>query len=215
MGRAADKPRYMRSGRALLASIGTGAMLVAAAALALFSVSAIFALGGFESASADGHNKTLVLELQSSGSDPGRTVEATVASASERSSVRSRSVAARRSARRRDPVRANADATTNAAAATSQVDPLGDGTSGQPPTAKQPPASEATPEKPSPNLGDGVKQLGDGLSSTVQQVGTTLAEVTTPLSPTLAAAVAQVLTVVAGLLQSTTDALGGALGATP
>ena len=183
-------------------------MLVAAAALALFSVSVIFALGGFESASADGHNKTLVLELQSSGSDPGRTVEATVASASERSPVQS-------SARRRDPVRANADATTNTAAATSQVDSLGDGTSGQPPTAKQPPASGATPKKPSPNLGDGVKQLGDGLSSTVLQAGTTLAEVTAPLSPTLAAAVQQVLTVAAGLLESTTDALGGALGATP
>ena len=209
----------MRSPGALIASIGTSVMLVAAVTISLLSVSAVFALGGFEGSRDASSADELVLDLQSrsgpgseSRSESGGSVKPVAVAVVKRSPAPS-TRAARRSGRHRDTVRARAASTARATPATSRVSALGEGTSNPAPEVQQPAASTAN-KKPAPNLDDGVRELGDGVSSAVQQTGSQLAAATKPLKP-VSAVVQQVLNLVAGLVKGTTDALGGVLGARP
>jgi len=67
------------------------------------------------------------------------------------------------------------------------------------------------PAQHTPATGDGVRRVGDDLSSTAHSTGQALADVTAPLSPPVSAAVQKVLDLVAALLRRTTNGLGGTL----
>jgi hypothetical protein len=184
-------------------------MLICAVALTLFAVSLVFALKGIDG----GDTKpagTLVLDPVRSGS-AGKAKAVPVAVVSP---VPGRSTAAeRRASRRRDRVRANAASTASAAPGSSNVTEIGKGTSDEPPL--QEPSAPTATSPPAPNLGDGVRQIGDGVSSTVRATGSKLAEATAPLGPVVSTATLEVLNLVAALIKGTTDALGGLLGARP
>ena len=202
----------MRDARALLASIGTSALLVAAAVASLLSVSVVFAVGGFDGAEAAGSNQALVLDVEERGRPARRSDDAPAALV-----VRAPAAAARRSRRpasrpaRSDAVRTGPPA-TSAVAPSVQLGKAGAGAKG---------AVAATPARPparaagKPNLGDGVKKLGDDLSSTLKDTGAGLAAATAPLSKPVGAAVQQIANVVAALLQQVTNGLGDLLGAQP
>jgi len=202
----------MRDARALLASIGTSALLVAAAVASLLSVSVVFAVGGFDGAEAAGSNQALVLDVEERGRPARRSDDAPAALV-----VRAPAAAARRSRRpasrpaRSDAVRTGPPA-TSAVAPSVQLGKAGAGAKG---------AVAATPARPparaagKPNLGDGVKKLGDNVSLGVRQTGSDLAKLTKPLGQPVSAAVQQVLNVVAALLQQATNVIGELLGAAP
>ena len=202
----------MRTPGALIASIGTSVMLVAAVTISLLSVSAVFALGGFEGSRDASSADELVLDLQSrsgsgseSRSESGGSVKPVAVAVVKRSPAPS-TRAPRRSARHRDTVRAGTASTASATPVTSRVSALGEGTRNPAPAVPRPAAPTAN-NKRAPNLGDGVRQLGDGVSSAVQQTGSQLAAATGPLKP-VAAVVQEVLNLVAGLVNGTTDLLG-------
>ena len=217
--------RYVRTPGALFASIGTSVMLVAAVTISLLSVSAVFALGGFEGSRDASSADELVLDLQSrsgSGSESrlgsrsvGSAERAAVAVVKRRPARRggTASRSASRFASRRYKVRASVVSTASVAAATSPAAALDEGTAGQAP-GRQRPAAPTVDDQLAPNLGDGVRQVGDGLSSAVRQNGTKLAEATAALPP-VSVAVQHVLNVLAEVLKGTTDGLGGVLGARP
>lgn len=203
----------MRNAGALFASIGASAMLICAVALTLFAVSLVVALKGIDG----GDTKpagTLVLDPARSGSGSRSAGMAKAVPVAVVSPVPGRSTAAeRRASRRRDRVRANAASTASAAPGSSNVTEIGKGTSDEPPL--QEPSAPTATSPPAPNLGDGVRQIGDGVSSTVRATGSKLAEATAPLGPVVSTATLEVLNLVAALIKGTTDALGGLLGARP
>ena len=199
----------MRTARALIASIGTSAMLVAAVTFSLLSFSALFALGGLDGSRDASSADEIVLDLESrsgSSSQSGAGSEKAAAVAVvDRPPARS-AARARRPARHLDAVRSRSS-TASVSGETSSAAALGEGTAGQPPVAP------AAPRRRAPRLGDGVRQLGDGVSASVRQTGTKLADATAPLGQPVSAAVEQLLTVVAAVIQGTTGVLGGLLGA--
>jgi hypothetical protein len=75
----------------------------------------------------------------------------------------------------------------------------------------RPPAPAPPAVAHKPTTGDGVRDVGDGLSSTVQSTGDALSDATAPLGPPVSAAVQKVLDLVAAALQRTTNGLGGTL----
>lgn len=209
----------MRTPGALIASIGTSVMLVAAVTISLLSVSAVFALGGFEGSRDASSADELVLDLQTrsgsgaeSRSESGDSVKPVAVAVVKRSPAPS-SRTVRRSSRHGDTVRAKAASTASATPATSRVSALGEGTRNPAPDVQQPPAPAAN-QKRAPNLGDGVRQFGDGVSSAVQQTGSKLVAATSSLTP-VSAVVQQVVNIVAAVLKGATNTLGGALGARP
>lgn len=185
---------------------------MAAITLSLLSVSALFALGGFDGRSEAGSGETLVVDLPgATGSH--RVAELKTVAVVDRPVPRPRDgSSARRSTRRQDAVRLTSVSAMVKPHVPSPVVPPGDGTTGQPPADRQPAAS---PAAASPNLGDSVRQLGDGLSSTVAQTGAKLAEATAPLGRPVSLTVAQVFNIVAAVLNGATNGLSHLLGAGP
>jgi hypothetical protein len=190
-------------------------MLMAAITLSLLSVSALFALGGFDGRSEAGSGETLVVDLPgATGSH--RVAELKTVTVVDRPVPRPRDgSSARRSARRQDAVRLNSVSAMVEPHVPSPVVPPGDGTTGQPPADRQPVAPPTAVKQASPNLGDSVRQLGDGLSSTVAQTGAKLAEATAPLGRPVSLTVAQVFNIVAAVLNGATNGLSHLLGAGP
>lgn len=204
----------MRTARALIASIGASVMLVAAVTVSLLTVSAVFALGGFEGSRDASSADEIVLDLERRSGSPQQSAalskQVAVAVVDRRPAPRA--ARARQPARHRDTVR-SAAATASAPDETSSAAGLGEGTAGQPPVAEQRPVAPAAPRQRAPRIGDGVRQLGDGVSASVRQTGTKLADATAPLGQPVSAAVEQLLTVVAAVIKGTTGVLGGLLGA--
>jgi len=199
----------MRDARALLASVGTSALLIAAVAVTLLSVSIVFAIGGVQNADAVDSSSALVLQVADSPNTPrARSAASQHAVVAPTPTPRARS-RAQRPADRADNVRSDAPGETSVSASAPQNIDSGAGTGSEPDDTPAP--APATAHKP--NLGDGVKKLGDDVSSTVTQTGAVLAQVTAPLGPPVSAAVQQVLNVVVAIVQQTTNALGGLLGA--
>lgn len=216
MDRFADVSR-MRSTRALFASIGASVSLVAAAALALLTVSAVVALEGWPGLGASKANPALVVD--------GVTLPRAGATAS--ATPASRPVVLPTTPRPR-PRPARAEARRPAAA---PVVRTSDRPAARPPAAKRSPAPEiaapvvpastpepprrkapATPKAPDvADLGDGVRKAGEGLSATVQGVGKTLDAVAAPLAPPVGKALEDLTKLVAALLQRSTGLVGGAL----
>lgn len=192
----------MSGTRALIASIGASVLLVAAAALSLLGVSAVFAFGGWSDPVAQsGDQRALILSGGDGGSSSDTRTKALVLPARERS--RPADSAARPSSSPQRGRSGDGDAVMQSA------------------TRRRPrasyevtaPAAQTTepsaPAAPKPSAGDGVRSAGEGLKGTVQSTGDALAQLTDPLLPPLTGATQEVLDVVAELLRRTTNGLGG------
>ena len=196
----------MAGTRALFASIGASVALVAAAALSLLAISAVFAFGGWsDSVSASDTQAALVLGGSDSAERRGRVIavpraDRGVASAPARTPRRERSAAERVA----DP--------PDAPDAAPQVARDGPGSGRLPPIPVDRPRPQAEPSGTSrPKTGDHVRKAGDTLSSTVQDAGTALANVVQPLAPPVSVAVQQVLNLVAEAVRRAADGLGNTL----
>jgi len=190
----------MSGTRALFASIGASVLLVAAAALCLLVVSAVFAFGGWSDPVAESARQTaLVLAVDEAG-DGGDTKRAFVLPPRERAPSRP-------PARTTAPEQGSARATDQAVITpATSIRPKASFT----PTADPPRAQDLAPQAPAPkkSAGDGVRTAGEGLSGTVQSTGDALAQIIDPLLPPVTAATQKVLNVVAELLRRTTRGLG-------
>lgn len=191
----------MRGTLALFASVGAGISLVAATALSLLTVSAVVAIGGWPGLATAAPRAALVV-----GSDKLRPVRAVV----KRAVVMPKPVA--RPAPR--PVVHAVIRPTMVhpakhfvAAATPGI--ISRPASGHVPTPTFAPTTTTT--KAIPQVGNGVRKLGDGLSSTLQKTGKALTNATAPISPPLSHAVDQIAQLVAALIKHSTQGLGGAL----
>jgi hypothetical protein len=214
MDRFADISR-MRSTRALFASIGASISLVAAAALALLTVSAVVALEGWPGLGESKARPALVVDGITLPK-PGATASATpavVLPAAPRPRPRPARVAKARKA-----VSAPAVRTTDKAASRPPVSkpspapdivaPVLPASTSEPSRPKLP----AAPKAPSvADVGDGVREAGEGLSATVQSVGKTLNTVAAPLAPPVGQALEDLTKLVAALLQKSTNLVGGTL----
>ncbi|HEX8155756.1 MAG TPA: hypothetical protein VF526_00105 [Solirubrobacteraceae bacterium] len=189
----------MSSTRALFASIGAGASLVAAAALALLVVGAVIAFGG------SGGN------LRSASPKPafvlhgsaGRASGISAARADGRAPILLRARAGHK-ARRPRLMRAQVKPAPVASPVTPVV---------AQPSIRSAPAVAAVPQEPAAPVrsGDTVRRVGDGIGSAVQKTATTLEATTAPLGPPVSQAVQDVLDRVAIQLKRTTDGLAGTL----
>ena len=198
----------MAGTRALFASIGASVALVAAAALALLTISAVVAFGGWaESNTVSVDRPELVFAgspLSSPDSDriARRAKSPLVVRAPEKRAPR-RSPAP--STRRETPVRETPRDTNGGVregGGRPRVNPV---------PAPPPPPPSDKPERET--AGDHVSKVGESLSSTVQGTGSALAEATQPLAPPVSAAVQQVLNIVAELVRRAGSGLGGAVDA--
>lgn len=196
----------MTATRALFTSIGAGAALVAAAALSLLTISAVFAFGGWsDSVSQSATKPALVFAGANGDPEAARTVAAantpSIVAPAPRTRPEPRPAPAASDSNR---ARAAAPAATSVSAPGSATAPVLD-----PPVVRRPPnpAPAPTTEK----SGDHVRKVGDSLSSTVHNAGDALSQATQPLAPPVSAAVQQVLNVVAEIVRRTTDGVGGTL----
>ena len=190
----------MSGTRAVFASIGASVLLVAAAALCLLVVSAVFAFRGWSDPVAESAQQTaLVLAVDEAGD--GDKKRAFVLAPRERTQP------SRPPARTTAPEQGSARATDRAVITPStSIRPKASFT----PTADPPRAQDLAPQAPAPkkSAGDGVRTAGEGLSGTVQSTGDALAQIIDPLLPPVTAAAQKVLNVVAELLRRTTRGLG-------
>lgn len=197
----------MAGTRALFASIGASVALVAAAALTLLAVSAVFAFGGWgDFASPDVDHSALVFASTTTAdtrtTDERARTSRIVAPAPVRAASveRSRPTASTRESAPRGAA-TGVDTSSQIAPRVNDPDPLSRPT---PPPPPPPPASQPTP-------GDHVTNAGEALSGTVQSTGAALAEVTEPLAAPVSAAVQQILNLVAEAVRRTAEGLGGAV----
>ena len=190
----------MSGTRALFASIGASVLLVAAAALCLLVVSAVFAFGGWSDPVAESARQTaLVLAVDEAGDDDKKRAFVLP--------PRERTQPSRPPARTTAPEQGSARATDRAVITpATSIRPKASFT----PTADPPRAQDLAPQAPAPkkSAGDGVRTAGEGLSGTVQSTGDALAQIIDPLLPPVTAATQKVLNVVAELLRRTTRGLG-------
>jgi hypothetical protein len=195
--------------RALFASIGASAALVAAAAVSLLAVSAVFAFGGWsDSPSSLVKQPALVVAgatpTQPASGDAGahaKTARPIVVAAPARSTKRAGSISRGAAPRRVRP--AKRPVTTRPAGAATSTPGLG------PPVVR--PAAPSPPAVVKKRTGDGVRKVGDGLSATVQGTGAALSDVTEPLVPPVSSAVQKVVDAVAAILSNTTNGIAGVL----
>ena len=199
----------MSGTRALFASIGASVSLVAAAALSLLAVSAVFAFGGWSDPVAQSARQTaLILDDGSSG--PARTT------ANKPIVVPARPQApAPREVARVTPRPQPAVSATDQAGITESAQSRPPKASFSPPQVSEPqPQPDVTapaPAAPKKSAADGVRTAGEDLSGKVQGTADALAQITDPLLPPVAAATQKVLNAVAELLRRSTDGLAGTL----
>lgn len=195
----------MGSMRALFASLGASAAVLAAAALALLVVSALLAAGsGAGDLRPAGAWPALILG-GAADSDPDIS-----AYGFERSAATP--LVLRATARRERPKRLR----TGPAIVAAPV-PIPHATLR--PIVRRPPATVAVPlQPPAPpavtsrrRSGDAVRHVGIDLSSTVRTTGTALADAATPLGPPVSQALQDVLDGLATVLERTTDGIGAVL----
>lgn len=191
----------MSGTRALFASIGASVLLVAAAALSLLAVSAVFAFGGWGTPMAQSEPQTALILDGSATSVAGKPKPLVLAARDRSRSTRVAPVSAPAHGRGRagdgDAIRSDT----------------------RPPKASLPAPSVSAPDVPTPPApaaqkllpGDEVRSAGEGLGKTVQSTGDALAQVTDPLLPPVTVATQKVLDAVAELLQRSTEGVGGSV----
>jgi len=193
----------MSGTRALFASIGASVLLVAAAALSLLAVSAVFAFGGWSDPVAESAATTaLVLAVDSDSRDAGRKTAFVLP-------PRARTQASRPAPRTTAPAQGSARAAERAAI--TPVTNRRPRASSFPQTTGEPELPAVTPQAPpapKKSAGDGVRTAGEDLSGKVQNTGDALAQIIDPLVPPVTVAAQKVLNAVAELLRRTTEGLG-------
>lgn len=196
----------MSGTRALFASIGASVLLVAAAALSLLAVSAVFAFGGWSTPVAESARQSALVLTADAAPKRLASTKPVKLPAPMRASRASR--AATHSA-----ARATASQRTAAALVTNRTARTHGSIAGV--TSNDlslPQGSDAKPLSPAPPAkkaaGDGVRTAGKDLSSTVQNTGTALSQVTNELLPPVTKTVQTVVNIVAALLRRTTNGLG-------
>jgi hypothetical protein len=196
--------------KALFASLGAGITLVATAALALLTISAVFAFGGWSNPVSEAVTKPALVFEQANPS--GRDGARILARSGKRRIVAPAPRAVR--AERRTARPASTRTRARARPAATSVSAPGSGTA---PALELPvvrrPAAPTVAAPPAPKTGDHVRKVGDTLSAVVQDTGTALADATQQLAPPVSAAVQQVLNIVADVVRRTTDGLGNTLDA--
>lgn len=193
----------MSGTRALFASIGASVLLVAAAALSLLAVSAVFAFGGWSDPIAESAGQTaLVLAVDKDDGAADRTKAFVLPR-------RARAQASRPAARTSAPSKSGARAAEQAAI--TPVTSRRPRASSFPQTTGERAPQAVTPQAPAAakkGPGDGVRTAGEDLSGRVQNTGDALAQIIDPLAPPVTAAAQRVLNAVAELLRRTTNGLG-------
>ena len=191
--------------RALFASIGASVALVAAAALALLAISAVFAFGGWSDSMSSSDKQPALIFAGSNLADPGRDrviaaggADRIVAPAPERAPRRERPSSA-----------APAAAPVAVPPAPATGVKTFSGRARTPPAPEHPATGGSSEGAPATKAGDRVRKVGDSLSSTVKDTGTALSNITQPLAPPVSAAVQQVLNLVAEAVRRAADGLGG------
>ena len=198
----------MAGTKALFASIGAGAALVAAAALSLLAVSAVFAFGGWADAATQSAERSPLVfagsTLPAGGSVPAATAPI-VARAPERRQQRRRDARPDTAASR---IQASERSTLSVPARDASAPALRSPAQRPVVTA---PAVTAPAAAPVRTTGDRVRNLGGSLGATVQSTGTALADATQPLAPPVSASVQQAMNLVAEAVQRTAGAVGSSV----
>ena len=191
----------MGGARALIASLGASISLVAGAALSLLVVSFVFAYDGLVGevgetrAQAALRVQVLSPQARARNDTPRAAAPVVVRARAPRPAPAVRERPARR------PIE-NGEQSNRT---------FKKGTPPPPPPPPPPPVAGPTPRDPT--VGDGVRDLGAGLSGTVQNTGQALGQAAAPLGPPVTQAVQAVFDLVAALLQGATGALGGTVDA--
>lgn len=199
MPATADSGSGMSGTRALFASIGASVLLVAAAALSLLAVSAVFAFGGWSDPVAQSGAQTPL--ILAGGTEMSRASEQTPLVLAPRERSRPTRSAARASA--------PSQPTARVEVVPPPPQPLPDPDRPQPPVIAEPQVAAPAPAAPKQSAGDSVRSVGDGLSGTVQSTGDALTQITDPLLPPVSAANQQVFDAVAELLRRSAEGAGG------
>lgn len=201
----------------MIASFGASISLVAAAALTLFTVSAVVALEGWPGLGRTSDQPALivgddVVAGTARGTGTARRSEPVVLRAPQRPAParpepaeRSRPATAVRAGD--PPVRRRAEKVVSAAPTLDVSMPSLDIEVGPAPMPKPRPEAVKAPVK----TGDVVRQVGDGLAGTVKGTGDAVQELAAPISPQVAKALQDLTYLVAGVLQKTTGLLAGTL----
>lgn len=188
----------MGGARALIASLGASISLVAGAAVSLLFFSFVFALPGLTGAS-DAPAASAAVVVESLPARPGREArEAEGSTAVLISAPKPARAAARRAERREKVVRR--EATDDKPSFDPRL-----------PSLTPPPPPAATPTPSRPQIGQGVKDVGDAVTATVQGTGAAAAPL---LGPPVSQIVQDLIDLLSSVLQGTTGALGGALDKT-
>lgn len=178
--------------------------MVAAAALSLLVVTLVFAIDGFTGAAEEPTRRAAFLIQSPAASDSEvretRPVAAVVIRPAPAAQSRPAPVAQREE---RERVRPDADEQSRPTFAP-RVRDIGPVTTT--------PADTTDDSSPAP--GDGVREVGDAVTSTLSGTGAAAGDVTAPLGPPVSQAVQDVLDVVIGLLEGATSGLAGALDRT-
>jgi hypothetical protein len=194
----------MGGARALIASLGASISLVAGAALSLLFVSFLFAYNGLGGA-ADEPTTHAALRV-----DSRRTLTPRSPADSSRGAAPVVIRTAAASPARDSVVRTQTPSVAREASTGVQTS-RAPGVSGVPDLGAAASPSTSNPGASGPATGDGVRDLGDGVSTTVGETGDAAGDATAPLGPPVSAAVQQVLNIVQDLLKGATDGLAGTL----
>jgi hypothetical protein len=186
----------MGGARTLIASLGASISLVAGAAVSLLLFSFVFAFPGLTGASdAPATSTAVVVASRSLPARPGREARAAEGSTVLISAPKRARAAARPAERRSKVVRREV----------ADVKPSFDA---RVPHFTPPPPATASPTPSKPQLGKGVKDVGDVVTATVKGTGAATAPL---LGPPVSQVVQDLLDLLSSVLQGTTNALGGAL----
>jgi len=194
----------MSGTRALFASIGASVSLVAAAALSLLAVSAVFAFGGWSTPVAESTRQSALVLTADAAPKRASTAKSVKLPAPIHASREARAAARASGTAKR--LRADVALAANRSARTHGSIA---GVTNQ--DLSLPQGSDAKPLAPAPAkkaAGDGVRTAGEDLSSTVQSTGNALTQLTNELLPPVTKTVQTVVNVLAALLRRTTNGLG-------
>ena len=195
----------MGGARALIASLGASFSLVAGAALSLLVISFVFAYDGLAGSGYDGtgaNAQVVVPDLAATtasvrqGSSRAANAVVIAAAPAARPAVDQRPAA-------RKPAAADGDVETRTPATPRVLIPKSNDDS-----------TSSGSESQGSGAGDGVRELGDSVTSAIDDTGAAATGVTATLGPPVSETVQELLNLLNGLIEGATDGLGGALDAT-